>query len=213
MNKKLYRDEYHKVLGGVCSGLAEYFEMDVTIIRLLFAFTFVIMGMGLITYIILWIVLPRKDYTFNNPKYNNPTVDYTVPPQPNPFNTPPQPGNPFGNTQYNSSAPGFTPFAIPPKRPSNAGIIFGTVLIVLGSIILVDEFDLIPDFDFERLWPLVLLAVGVVLIVSGQKRRPWETHDGQNAGKTGEPETADPTNDNPPAAENSSAEHTPTIEP
>jgi phage shock protein PspC (stress-responsive transcriptional regulator) len=76
MNKKLYRDEYHRVLGGVCSGLAEYFEMDVTIIRLLFAFTFFIMGAGLGTYIILWIVLPRKPYPFNS--FGNPTVDYTV---------------------------------------------------------------------------------------------------------------------------------------
>ena len=70
MNKKLYRDEYHKVLGGVCSGLAEYFDMDVTVVRLLFAFTFFIMGVGFIPYIILWIVLPKKGYIFNN--FNNP---------------------------------------------------------------------------------------------------------------------------------------------
>jgi len=90
MNKKLYRDEYHKVLGGVCSGLAEYFEMDVTVVRLLFAFTFFIMGVGFIPYIILWIVLPKKGYVFNN-NFNNPTVDYTVPKPPpaGQFNTPP----------------------------------------------------------------------------------------------------------------------------
>ncbi len=93
MNKKLYRDEYHKVLGGVCSGLAEYFEMDVTVVRLLFAFTFFIMGVGFIPYIILWIVLPKKGYLYNN--YNNPTVDYTVPPQqPADQSGQPQQGNP-----------------------------------------------------------------------------------------------------------------------
>ncbi len=77
MNKKLYRDEYHKVLGGVCSGLAEYFDMDVTMIRLLFAFSVIIAGVGVIPYIVLWMVLPKKDYTYNH--FNNPTVDYTVP--------------------------------------------------------------------------------------------------------------------------------------
>src|ERR1700733_15785191 len=99
MDKKLYRDEYHKVLGGVCSGLAEYFEMDVTVVRLLFAFTFFIMGVGFIPYIILWIVLPKKGYV-----YNNPTVDYRVPPQ-QPSDgpqstTPPPSGSPYGNNPF-----------------------------------------------------------------------------------------------------------------
>src|SRR6185312_4176216 len=180
MNKKLYRDEYHKVLGGVWSGLAEYFEMDVTIVRLLFAFTFFIMGVGFIPYIVLWIVLPRKDYTFNNPNYNNPTVDYTVPPG-GPFTTPP-PDSPFADP-YKSAAPGYAPIGIHPKQRSNAGIIIGMVLIILGAIILIDEFDLIPDFDFGRLWPVILLFVGAALIVSGQKKKPWDKPDWNNTDK------------------------------
>jgi phage shock protein C len=100
MNKKLYRDEYHKVFGGVCSGLAEYFDMDVTVMRLLFAFTFFIMGVGFGTYIILWIVLPKKGYLYNN--YNNTTVDYTIPPQQpsDQFNSPQPTGNPFGGNPF-----------------------------------------------------------------------------------------------------------------
>jgi len=204
MNKKLYRDEYHKVLGGVCSGLAEYFEMDVTIVRLLFAFTFFIMGVGLIPYIVLWIVLPRKDYTFNNPKYN-PTVDYTVPPG-GTFTTPPQ-DNPFTNP-YKSSAPGYTPVGITPKPRSNAGIIIGMVLIILGAIILIDEFDLIPDFDFGRLWPIVLVFVGAALIISGQKKKPWETHDWNTADKKEKPPV-----DAPSAADDTTTGSTTTLEP
>ena len=211
MNKKLYRDEYHKVLGGVCAGLAEYFEMDVTIVRLLFAFTFFIMGVGLIPYIVLWIVLPRKDYTFNNPKYNNPTVDYTVPPGTGSTFTPPPPppGDPFART-YTSSAPGFTPVGIPPKQRSNAGMIFGMVLIILGAIILIDEFDLIPDFDFGRMWPVVLLFVGAALIVSGQKKQPWHNPNwgaGDAKGKE------NPLVDTPPADNAGTAENTTTVEP
>src|ERR1700748_2049436 len=122
MDKKLYRNEYNKVLGGVCSGLGEYVDMDVTVVRLLFAFTFFIMGVGFIPYIILWIVLPKKGYIYNN--FNNPTVDYTAPPPPpaGQFNTPPPPppGSSFGSSPYTSN-PFTVPGNIPPKPRSNAG--------------------------------------------------------------------------------------------
>jgi phage shock protein C len=62
MAKRLYRSTTQKMLGGVCGGLAEYFEMDVSIIRLLFV------GLALVTallpltffYIIAWIVVPQE---------------------------------------------------------------------------------------------------------------------------------------------------------
>ena len=211
MNKKLYRDEYHKVLGGVCSGLAEYFEMDVTVVRLLFAFTFFIMGVGFIPYIILWIVLPKKGYTFNN--YNNPTVDYTVPPQQpgRQFNTPPPQGSPysFGNNPYGNAPYGNNPIEnIPVKHKSNAGIIVGVVLIIIGAAILIDNYDLIPDFDFDRLWPVVLVIIGGAFIISGQKKQPWEKHDWQAADKTEGTAT-----DNTATTENEDTTgHTPTVE-
>jgi phage shock protein C len=58
--KKLYRSTSQKMLGGVCGGLAEYFEMDVTLVRLIFV------AVGLATalfpmtlfYLIAWIVVP-----------------------------------------------------------------------------------------------------------------------------------------------------------
>jgi phage shock protein PspC (stress-responsive transcriptional regulator) len=59
MNKKLYRDEFHQKIGGVCAGLAEYFEADVTLIRVLFVF-FGCMSVGVLVYFVLWIVLPKK---------------------------------------------------------------------------------------------------------------------------------------------------------
>lgn len=207
MNKKLYRDEYHKVFGGVCSGLAEYFEMDVTVMRLLFAFTFFIMGVGFGTYIILWIVLPRKGFMYNN--YNNPTVDYTVPPQQpaGQFNNPQQSGNPFGGNPFSDNTYSSNPFSsnptenIAPKQKSHAGIIIGLVLIVIGAAILVDEYDLIPDFDFGKLWPIVLVIVGGSLIISGQKREEWRKKDLNETAEKEDPAVEDPatpTTDNTP---------------
>jgi len=194
MNKKLYRDEYHKVFGGVCSGLAEYFEMDVVVVRLLFVFTFLIMGVGFIPYVVLWIVLPKKGYIYNN--FNNPTVDYTVPPQQpgGQFNTPPtQPANAFGDNVYGFPQ-GFNP---PPRQRSNAGVIIGLVLIVLGAAILIDEYDIIPDFDFERIWPVILVVIGGALIASGQRKHPWDKADWRNIGnKEASATDAQPASDN-----------------
>jgi len=58
ITKKLYRDYERKVLGGVSGGLAAYFGVDIVIIRLLFVITAVFGGLGLVAYIVLWIVLP-----------------------------------------------------------------------------------------------------------------------------------------------------------
>lgn len=58
ITKKLYRDYERKVLGGVSGGLAAYFGIDIVIVRLLFVITAIFGGLGLVAYIVLWIVLP-----------------------------------------------------------------------------------------------------------------------------------------------------------
>ncbi|HBB64430.1 MAG: phage shock protein C [candidate division WS6 bacterium GW2011_GWC1_33_20] len=60
MNKKLYRSETDRMIGGVCGGLGEYFGIDSTIVRLLFALIVLYGGTGLLLYIILWIVVPTR---------------------------------------------------------------------------------------------------------------------------------------------------------
>jgi len=57
--KKMYRDPDGKVLGGVASGIAAYFGIDVVIVRILFVVFLFIGGTGLLVYIILWIILPE----------------------------------------------------------------------------------------------------------------------------------------------------------
>jgi phage shock protein PspC (stress-responsive transcriptional regulator) len=58
--KRLYRDPDERVLGGVCSGLAAYFNMDRVAIRLIFVlFLFLIPGSSFLIYLILWIVIPK----------------------------------------------------------------------------------------------------------------------------------------------------------
>ncbi|MEO6540150.1 MAG: PspC domain-containing protein, partial [Ferruginibacter sp.] len=61
-SKRLFRDENDKVLGGVCSGLANYFNIDVVVARIIFV-VLLFSGIGFLTYIIMWIAVPSSATT------------------------------------------------------------------------------------------------------------------------------------------------------
>jgi phage shock protein PspC (stress-responsive transcriptional regulator) len=63
--KQLKRDTHHKTIGGVCSGLANYFGIDIMIPRILFLIAFFVFGSGLLVYIIMWIVIPESSISEN----------------------------------------------------------------------------------------------------------------------------------------------------
>lgn len=58
--KRLYRVNEEKILCGVCMGLSEYFEIDVTIVRLIWVFISLVYGSGLLLYIIAALIMPIK---------------------------------------------------------------------------------------------------------------------------------------------------------
>jgi phage shock protein PspC (stress-responsive transcriptional regulator) len=60
VDKRLYRSRTDRVLGGVCAGLADYFGLDVVIIRLIVLALFLAGTIGLWPYLILWIVVPEE---------------------------------------------------------------------------------------------------------------------------------------------------------
>ena len=222
MDKKLYRDEFHQKIGGVCAGLAEYFETDVTLIRIIFVIA-AFVSVGLIAYFVLWIVLPKKGYLFNT--FNNPTVDYRVPQPPvddpnmpppaggfqnRPFTNTPFENRPFTNTPFQNNPFGNNPFGsepvpqMPPQK-SHAGVIIGGVLIIIGALVLMDNYDLFPDIDFGQLWPLVLVFIGGALIVSGQVNQTRQKYDWHKT------DAGEPANVTPPAAD-APAENNSTVE-
>ncbi len=70
-HKRLYRDQNHRVLGGVCSGIAAYFNIEPIIIRLVFIFS----GIGFFAYLLLWAFIPSSDTVQNGVRkrlYRNP---------------------------------------------------------------------------------------------------------------------------------------------
>ena len=56
---KFYRDVDHRSIGGVCSGIAAYFNLDVTLVRVLFVVLFLCASSGFWIYVVLWIIAPK----------------------------------------------------------------------------------------------------------------------------------------------------------
>ena len=58
--RKLYRSRTDRKLAGVCGGLAQYFNLDATLIRVLFVVLAVLGGSGLVIYLAMWIIVPNE---------------------------------------------------------------------------------------------------------------------------------------------------------
>ena len=160
-NKRLYRSAKSKVFGGVAGGIAEYFDIDPIIIRLLFVIIAFAGGGGAIVYLILWIALPLEPispYTMNMGSGE-------------PFNA----GNPDEQSASEFGTGTANPFNIPVKPENRNSLIGGVVLISIGLIFFANRF--IPNINFHNLWPLVLVVIGGVLIATSLAERKSDKKD------------------------------------
>lgn len=147
MEKKLYRETNDKVIGGVAAGLARYFDMDVTWMRIFFILATIFGFSGVLIYLILWIAIPEKPFNWNGS-----VTDYRV----------------------NDTTPAdFQPEPVMPKTENGDGRasrIGGFILIFMGLFFLLKEFDLVPYwFSLHKLWPLVFLIPGLVMLLNSGK--------------------------------------------
>jgi phage shock protein C len=62
MTKKLYRSRANKMIGGVCAGLGDFFELDPTLIRLAAVVLVLAAGAGVLAYIVAWIIVPQEPW-------------------------------------------------------------------------------------------------------------------------------------------------------
>lgn len=65
MAKRLYRNSRERMIAGVCTGLADYFDIDPTIVRLVWVMAACMWGSGILAYLIAMIIIPSD----NNPRY------------------------------------------------------------------------------------------------------------------------------------------------
>lgn len=138
---RLYRSSTDRVIAGVCGGIGEYFEIDSTIVRIVFVILALIHGSGILLYILLWVIIPSEEHGVLSRDSIRSTFDEMR-------NRAKNFDKDFSNTID--------------RRPSYS--LWAWVLVILGGLFLLNNFDLLGRYTLRELWPVVLIGVGIVLL-------------------------------------------------
>ena len=161
MERRLYRSRSDRMIWGVCGGLAKYFDIDPTIIRVIAVLSIFLGSVGIWAYIILAIVVPLEDSKAAEPKD---TIKENVEEM---KETASELGRELRSTLVGEEGESEEIAKIRHRRRNTLGII----LIVLGILFLLGSFNLFWWFRWSTLWPLILVVIGVLIIFSVRKRR------------------------------------------
>ncbi len=143
-NKKLYRNEDEAIFAGVCTGLADYFDIDVTLMRVIFVLLFIGGGSGLLIYIILWIVTPLKKGGEAIISSKDDIKDFA---------------EEVGKKTKNMAKE----IKKEVKTSNRKGSLLGIILMAVGILILVEK--IIPvEIRWDYVWPGILIFVGGYLV-------------------------------------------------
>ncbi|MGI6554428.1 MAG: PspC domain-containing protein [Bacillota bacterium] len=177
--KRIYRSSTDKMLGGVAAGMAQYLDLDVSLVRLLWIMTLFLGGVGLPAYIIAWIVIPEEPYPGAlSAGAAVKSVETTEAAGPGTAGEEGEGGNTEeispGKTE-NGSWEGETQGkkdmeSLPPGESDAEGRrkkVLGIILIIFGFAFLLRE---TVNIDFFRyFWPLLLVFLGIYIIVSDKR--------------------------------------------
>jgi len=150
-NQKLYRSETDRVIAGVCGGLAKFFGVDATLVRLVFLLLFFLGGSGLLLYFILWIIVPREGHPGGS------TQDVV---QANAEEMT-QPARNFGQSMGGSSGD------VVQSAARNGPLIFAVLLIILGVWFLLQN---LLHIDLGQFWPILLIVIGLALLIPALRK-------------------------------------------
>lgn len=138
--RKLERNPMNKVIGGVCSGLGDYFNLDVALVRVLFVIALFFASFGFWLYIILWIVIPERRLNFDFRAQQSAE----------------EPQHPSDDRREGA------------ENKKTTSVFVGAFIILIGIIFLINNF--IPISWVWKLWPLVLVGVGIIMVINAVKK-------------------------------------------
>lgn len=160
--ERLYRSESDRVIAGVCGGLAEYLRVDPLILRILFAVLAMVNGIGLMIYLVLWIIVPTaasQDASQEEVMRRN--VD-EIGIRARALGQ--EARNAFQSQRARRQAGAA-------ERTEQRAIVGGAILIVAGLLMLMSNFGLRWWVSLVRLWPLMFVGIGLVILLNSMKDR------------------------------------------
>lgn len=150
--RRIYRSRQNRILGGVAAGAADYFDIDVTVVRLVMALAAVFVHEVVAAYILAWVIIPEASQGAEH--YRNPPV-----------------------TQIADTDGAQDPSAGPaPIRHGGSGRqVLGYALIVVGVCILarrlVPQLFRIPFHLLRNWWPITIIGLGLILVFGALRSR------------------------------------------
>ena len=165
MNRRLYRCRHDRRLAGVASGVAEYFEVDPSIVRVLWFLSIFLGGMGLFLYIAMALIVPLEPEPGFAP-VGGPSAEAAPGAS---SEVPAGPGTGLGAAGWHAQAATHHHAS---RGTGRATTWFGIILVLFGALALIDA--LLPAWaDSGRfLWPAFIVAVGAILVAAGVRREP-----------------------------------------
>jgi len=160
MEKRFYRSRSDRMIAGVCGGLAQCFGIDSTIVRLIFVLLIFATGLGILAYIIMVIIVPLESSEATEPKD---TVKENVEEM---KETARELGREIRSTFAGEEGKSEEVTKLRHRRRN----ILGIILIVIGVLFLLASFDLFWWFHWGNLWPVILIAVGLIIIFSVRRK-------------------------------------------
>jgi phage shock protein C len=145
MNRRLYRCRHDRRLAGVAGGLAEFFDLDPTLVRILFFLSIFLGGMGLLLYIGMAIIVPLEPLSAEAAAADHDEAT----------------AEPAGHRHATRDHGRWATFV-------------GIVLVLFGTLALIDRFLPAWDVE-HLLVPAVAIAIGALLIASAIRREPMES--------------------------------------
>lgn len=182
MNRRLYRSPNDRVMAGVAGGMAETYDFDPAMARVVWTLLILFTGgVFLILYIVMALVVPLRPS--DEPFSYDETRGWAAGPPPGhaaPLGSAPAGSTFEGDSTTTATAgtevppPHFAAARPPRPRPdntnNNAPVVIGAILILVGALFLLRQFIAI---DLGRLWPIAVIVIGLLLVISalGRGRR------------------------------------------